>query len=186
VIDEIIGLTEKAEALEVGAVLIGKLHRDTESADLFLKVTAQIPARHILSESTKISFTAETWAAAQAAVELRRSGEEFLGFFHNHPAKHWCNEKCSPEAKLQCPLGKPFFSSQDCDFHRVCFSKPHCIALLVTDTFAGMKLTMYGWDRAVITQRGFHISKPDAARPLPLAEAASIIGADIHETNCQP
>ena len=185
VVDEVIGLTERAEAFEVGSVLIGKLCRDSGSGELFLKITAQIPARHTLQESTKLCFTPETWAAAQAAIELRRADEHCQGFFHSHPARYWCNQNCSPEAKLQCPLGKPFFSSQDCDFHRVCFSQPHCVALLVTNTFAGMKLTMYGWDRAVITQRGFHITKPDTARPLPLAEAASIIGANIHETNCR-
>ena len=45
---------------------------------------------------------------------------------------------------------------------------------------------MYGWDRAVITQRRFHIIKPDAARPLPAAEAASLIGTDIDETPATP
>ena len=184
VIDEVIALTEQAEAVEVGAVLIGKLHRDADSRDLFLKITAQIPARHALSESTKLSFTPETWAAAQAAIDLRGAKEQQTGFFHSHPAKHWCNKDCPPEAKLKCPWGIPFFSSQDCDFHRVCFSQPHCIALLVTNTFAGMKLTMYGWNRAVISQRGFHITQPEAGRPLPLAEAGAIIGANIHETNC--
>jgi proteasome lid subunit RPN8/RPN11 len=185
VIDEVLALTERADTVEVGAVLIGKMHRDAGSQELFLKVTGQIPARHTLSESTKLSFTAETWAAVETAVALRRSGEQMVGWFHNHPARHWCNKDCSPEAKLQCPFGKPFFSNADCDLHRVAFCKPHCVALLVTNAFSGMKLTMYGWDRAQIVQRGFHIVKPDAARPLPVAEAASIIG-DIHETSCTP
>jgi len=184
VIDEVIALTERADTVEVGAVLIGKMHRDARSRELFMKVTGQIPARHTLSESTKVSFTAETWAAVQAALDLRRSGEQMVGWFHNHPARHWCNKDCLPEAKLQCPFTKPFFSSADCDLHRVAFCSPHCIALLVTNTFSGMKITMYGWDRALIIQRGFHIAKPDVARPLPVAEATSIIGADIHETSC--
>jgi proteasome lid subunit RPN8/RPN11 len=184
VIDEVMALTEQADTVEVGAVLIGKMHRDARSRELFMKVTGQIPARHTLSESTKVSFTAETWAAVQAALDLRRSGEQMVGWFHNHPARHWCNKDCLPEAKLQCPFTKPFFSSADCDLHRVAFCSPHCIALLVTNTFSGMKITMYGWDRALIIQRGFHIAKPDVARPLPVAEATSIIGADIHETSC--
>jgi proteasome lid subunit RPN8/RPN11 len=186
VIDEVLALTERAKNVEVGAVLIGQMHQDRSTQELFLKVTAQIPARHTLSESTRLSFTADTWAAAQAALDLRRSAEQIVGFFHNHPARYFCNKDCSPEAKEQCPFNTPFFSRADCDLHRVAFWQPHCIALLVTNTFSGMKLTMYGWDRAVITQRGFHIVKPDTARPLPVVEAASIIGTDIHETSCHP
>jgi len=186
VIEEVMALAERAAELEVGAVLIGKLHRDGRSNEVFLKVTAQIPARHTLSESTKVSFTAETWAAAQAAVNLRRSKEEVLGWAHNHPARYWCNKECAPEAKQRCPLAKPFFSIADCDFHRVAFCKPHCIALLLTNNYTGMKLTMYGWDRAIITQRGFHIIKADAARLLPAVETASLILVDHHETSCHP
>jgi len=184
VIYEALALAERAEQLEVGAVLIGSIHQDVSSKELFLKVTAQIPARHTLSESTRLSFTAETWADVRAAVDLRRSREQIVGFFHNHPARFWCSKDCSAEARQQCSFNTPFFSRADCDLHRVVFAQAHCIALLVTNTFSGMKLTMYGWNRALITQRGFHITKPDAARPLPAANATSIVGADIYETSC--
>lgn len=183
VIDEVVASTEQAQDLEVGAVLIGNLHRDAASGELFLKVSAQIPARHALSESAKLSFTADTWAAVQAALELRQSGEQWVGFFHNHPARYWCTKECAAEARQQCALNTPFFSRADCDLHRVAFVKAHCVALLVTNTFFGMKLTMYGWDRAQIVQRGFHITEPNTARPLPSA-SRSTIGAEHHETSC--
>jgi proteasome lid subunit RPN8/RPN11 len=186
VIDEVVAAAERADEVEVGAVLIGKMHVDTNSKDLFLKVTAQIPARHTLSESTKLSFSAETWAGVQAAIELRRSNEQMLGWFHSHPARHWCNKECAPEAKRHCPLGTPFFSRADCDLHRVAFCQPHCVALLATSTYSGMKLTMYGWNRAMITQRGFYIIKADTARALPATEAESIIGTNTHEPSCHP
>ena len=185
VMDEALALAERAGAVEAGAVLIGKLHRDASSRVLFLKVTAQIPARHALSASAKLSFTAQTWAAVQAALDLRRSGEQWVGWVHNHPgAPHWCKKDCAPEAKQKCAFNTPFFSSEDCNLHRVAFSPAYCIALLITNTFSGMKTTMYGWDRAQIVQRGFHITKPDAARPLPAPAAASTIASDIYETSC--
>jgi hypothetical protein len=184
VIEEILALSEAAVGVEVGSVLIGKIHHDPRSQVLFVKVTAQVPAPHTLSESAKLSFTSETWAAVQAALDLRRSGEQMLGWFHNHPARYWCSKDCEPDTKLQCPFNTPFFSTADCDLHRVAFSNPFSIALLVTNTFSGMKLSMYGWHRAIIRQRGFHIIKPGTARPLLVAEAASTIG-DIHEPSCQ-
>ena len=186
VIDEALEMAERAAQIEVGAVLIGNLHQDGDSNELFLKVTAQIPAPHTLSDSTRLSFTPDTWAAVQAALDLRRSREQIAGFFHNHPARFWCSKDCSTEARQQCPFNTPFFSRADCDLHRVVFAQAHCVALLATNTFSGMKLTLYGWDRAQIVQRGFHITKPGAARPLPVVEATSIIGADIHETSCHP
>jgi hypothetical protein len=184
VIEEVLALTERARDVEVGSVLIGHLRQDHTTADVFLEVTAQIPARHALSESTRLSFTADTWAAVEAAIDLRRNGENHVGFFHNHPARYWCDKDCSAEARQQCPFNAPFFSAADCDLHRVAFCQPHCIALLATNAYTGVKLTMYGWDRAVITQRGFHILMPDAVRPLPVAAEASIVGSDIHETSC--
>jgi proteasome lid subunit RPN8/RPN11 len=185
VMDEALALAERAGPVEAGAVLIGKMCRDAGSRELFLKVTAQIPARHALSASAKLSFTAETWAAVQAALELRRAGEQWVGWLHNHPgAPYWCKKDCAPEAKLKCAFNTPFFSSEDCNLHRVAFSPAHCVALLITNTFAGMKTTMYGWDRAQIVQRGYHITQPDAARALPVPAAASIIGSDVYETSC--
>jgi proteasome lid subunit RPN8/RPN11 len=187
VVEEVLAMARQAGGLEVGAILIGKVHRDASAAcsKLYSKITAQIPARHVESESARLSFTPDTWASVQAAMELRRAGDQILGWAHNHPgAPHWCNKECAAEAKQQCPFNQPFFSRVDCDLHRVVFSRAYCVALLVTDTFQGLKLTMYGWDRAMIAQRGFHILKPDSARPLGAAEAASIIGTDIYETSC--
>lgn len=186
VMDEVFALTERAGQVEVGAVLIGNIHQDAASKQLFLKVTAQIPARHAISESSRLGITPETWAAVQAALDLRQSGEQMVGWFHSHPARHWCKKECSPEAKKQCPFATPFFSRTDCDLHRIAFSQAHCIALLVSDTFSGMIPTMYSWDRAEIVQRGFHISKPDPARALPVPAAVSTIGSNIYETSCKP
>jgi len=184
VMDEVLALTERAGKVEVGAVLLGRIHQDAASKQLFLKVTAQIPTRHTISESSRLGITPETWAAAQANLDLRQTDEQMIGWFHSHPARHWCAKECAPEAKARCPFATPFFSSADCQLHRVAFSQAHCIALLITDTFSGPKATMYGWDRAQIVQRGFHITQPDAARALPVPAAASIIGSNIHETSC--
>ena len=186
VVEEAIDLAERAGEVEVGSVLIGRMHHDAGAQELFLKITAQIPARHALSEAARLSFTAETWEAVQAAIDLRQSSEQQVGWLHTHPARHWCNKECSAEARERCFLAVPFFSRADCDFHRICHLNPGHIAMLVTNSFAGMKVTMYGWDRAIIVQRGFHIIKSDAGGPLPAVASASIIGADTHETPCHP
>lgn len=186
ILQELLRMTEEANTLETGALLLGRTYLDSRQKELFVKITAQIPAHHVLSESTRITLTAETWAAAAAALELRRSDERLISWFHSHPARYWCHRECSPEARQRCPLGEPFFSIMDCDVHRVGFLDPTCVALLATNTFSGIKLTMYGWDQAMICQRGFYIIKSDAAGLLPASTAASIIGADTHETICNP
>ena len=72
-------------------------------------------------------------------MDLRGSSEQYVGFFHNHPARYWCNKDCPPEARQQCPFNTPFFSGADCHLHRVAFSQPHCVALLITNAYTGMK-----------------------------------------------
>lgn len=176
VVAEAAQLTEDAQELEVGSILLGHLRQDAAAQRIFLEVTGQIPARHTLSESTRLSFTSETWAAAQAAIALRRRGEQMVGWFHSHPARYWCRKECAPEAKRACPLGRSFFSAPDCDVQRTCFLPAYCIGLLITHSFGGMKLAMFSWKHAAIVQRGFHIIRPvGAGAAWPRVEAEAVL-----------
>lgn len=185
VLDEGSEMTRKAEANEIGGILIGHLCRDTEAGSaLFLQVTSLIPARHTLSESTKLTFTAETWSAVDAAIQLRRGGEQMIGWFHSHPAKYWCSPKCSLEARRKCPLGRSFFSSEDCNLHRTVFPMAHCVALVITHTDDGLRYALFGWQQGILAQRGFHILNSTREIPGQAVDAVATIGGNEHEKIC--
>jgi hypothetical protein len=61
-------VTLDAGACETGGILIGRLHRDITLGDIFIEVTAQIPARHTQSDSVTLTFTTDTWTHARAAL----------------------------------------------------------------------------------------------------------------------
>jgi len=187
VLDEVAALTREAGAVEVASVLIGHNHRDRATGDLFLEVTAQIPARHSLASAVKVTFTPETWTAVTGLINLRRSDEQMIGWFHSHPARHWCNAKCPPEARERCPLQRTFFSADDCDVQRTVFSRANSVALLVTNTDAGLQHAAFAWRNGVIEQRGFHIiqnqNSPHPATA-PAEVTAATIGEPEHEKNC--
>ncbi len=186
VIDAALDLTRRSPGLESGSILIGRLRSDATAGAIFLEVTALIPARHALSEAAQITFTPDTFAAAEAAINLRKAGEHQVGWQHNHPATTWCSKECIPEAKQACALNTPFFSLADKNFHRVVAWQPYAVALLVTESFTGMKLSMFGWHQGTIVQRGFHIRNPEGAAPLPVAaDAKAFTDKDPHEDSCK-
>src|SRR5262249_7991779 len=158
-LEEALALTEEGGSVEIGSILLGRLHRDAGAGEAFLEITAQIPARHTVAESMKITFTAATWTAVQAAIDLTRQGEQIVGWFHSHPAKFWCNPKCPPAARRHCPLTRAhsFLSTQDRALHRAVFAKAYCVALVVTNAEAGLEIALFAWKNALLTQRGFHI-----------------------------
>lgn len=177
-------MTRDAAGLETASVLIGHLHRDVQTGDLFLEVTAQIPARNSQATATKVSFGPETWAAVHAALALRGGNEQWVGWFHSHPAASWCNPKCSPQDRAQCPLQRSFFSADDCDVHRTVFSKAYQIALLVTNTDAGLQHALFSWRNGVIVQRGFNIIGNEKDKNQAVAAVAATIGDAENDKPC--
>jgi len=185
VLAEVEQATLAAATVETASVLIGHLHRDRDDGDLFLEITAQIPARNSQGTATKVTFGPETWNAVQAAVALRGENEIWAGWFHSHPAAAWCNPKCPPEARANCSLQRSFFSADDCDVHRTVFSKAFNIALLVTSTDAGLQRAMFSWRNGVIAQRGFHIIGNETEQKNAVAPAApATIGNAENEKPC--
>jgi hypothetical protein len=162
VLDEAEDLARAAHDVETGGVLVGRLCRD-DVADgagppaLFLDVTAQIAAPHTRAESARLTFTADTWAAVQAALTLRRRDEVPVGWWHYHP--DWCRLRgCPPERRERCPGASAFFSAEDVHLTRTCFPAGHHVALLVSDsTPAGLAWSMYGWWQGMVSARGFHV-----------------------------
>jgi hypothetical protein len=178
-------LTREAAAVETASVLLGHIHRDPLGGELFLEVTAQIPARNSQATATKVSFGPETWDAVHGALALRSENEQWVGWFHSHPAASWCNPKCPPESRAKCALQRSFFSADDCDVHRTVFSRAFHIALLVTNTDAGLQHAMFSWRNGVIVQRGFHILGNEGEQnPAVAPVAAATIGDAENEKAC--
>jgi proteasome lid subunit RPN8/RPN11 len=171
VLDEAMDAARQAGDVETGGVLVGKLRRDSggraAAPEIFVEITAQIPAPHTLSQSTKLTFTAETWAAVQAAITLRRGGEIMAGWWHYHP--DFCRLRdCPVERRANCPGASPFFSAEDVHLHATCFPSAYHVALLISDkTPDGLVWSLFGWSQGMVAARGFHIlsNNPEGGAP---------------------
>jgi hypothetical protein len=158
VLDEAAALTRGVEGRETGGVLIGRLHRDAGLPEIFAEVSAQIPAEHTRGTVTKLTFTAETWSAASAAIRLRNQGEVYLGYWHSHPVREWCrNKECTLEKQKNCRLAKNFFSEDDVTVMRAAFPRGHSVGLVANDTAFGLSFSLFGWREGKIQSRGFSI-----------------------------
>ena len=168
-LDEAAALALQVDAQETGGVLIGHVHRDTSQGDLFVRVTAQIPARHTEATATKLTFTSDTWTEVRAALALRRRGEIMLGWWHSHPSRHWCRN-CPPDRQAVCSLARGFFSEDDEALHRAVFAGSHSIALVVNDGVDDQTFSMFGWRRGLVEPRAFGVL--GASRPAAQFEPA--------------
>jgi len=158
VLDEVEALTREAGEVETGGILIGHLYRDLAAPEIAVVITVQIPARHTHARSTALTFTAETWTAVRAALDLRRMGEMFLGWWHSHPAFAWCSPECTPDRRKICPLQKAFLSADDLLLHRTVFPKAFHVALLANNADAGLQFALFGWRHGMVEHRGFNVT----------------------------
>ena len=159
VLDEAAERTHAEEGTETGGVLIGMLWRDAVAGEIFVEITAQIPAEHTSGSNVKLTFTAETWAAADAALRLRKRGEIYLGYWHSHPVREWCKGKeCTADKQKNCHLAKNFFSADDEAVMRAAFPRAYSIAIVANDTaFTDLTFSMFGNREGTLQPRGFHV-----------------------------
>jgi hypothetical protein len=170
VIAEAKQLARQAGEVESGGVLIGRLFKDAGGNELFSVVTAFIAAPHAKAETTRLTFTADTWAAVRAAVDLRGQDELLLGWAHSHP--FWCRS-CPEERRRDCPLLRPFFSVHDVALHRAVFSGPFHIALLLSDLGDDdLACDVFGWRYGMVVHRGYYLTGVAASDGDDLKEAA--------------
>ena len=156
----------RADALvESGAILIGRLCRDSTgasaTADMFLEVTAQITARHTIAAYASLTFTGETWSSVNAALALRRRDEMIVGWAHSHP--YFCRN-CSAAERLFCTLSRTHFSASDVNVHRTVFSHAYQVALLLS--FLGEstpRSDLFAWRTGRIAPRGYYVSEQDSS-----------------------
>ncbi|MCC6850253.1 MAG: Mov34/MPN/PAD-1 family protein [Deltaproteobacteria bacterium] len=145
--------------VETGGVLLGRLFRDVEPPhELFVEVTAELPAEHAIATATAITFTAKTWSAARRAVAARGRDEIVVGWIHSHV--DFCRlRNCPPERRRTCTASHPFFSPEDVHLHTTCFPIGWQVALLVSDSAAtgGLTSSLYGWSEGMVAPRAFHV-----------------------------
>lgn len=176
VLGEIRELARAAGESETGGLLVGHVRRDEQDDDLFLEVTAQLPARFTPATSTRLTFTAETWSELGAALAERRRSEIALGWYHSHPVHAWC-AKCAPERRDVCGLRNGFLSAEDRLLHRAVFPRAYSLALLVNQlTPHESTLSLFGWQRGLLTARGHH----QVAEPSPLASHSDASTGEAH------
>jgi hypothetical protein len=143
--------------METGGVLIGHICRDASLPELFLEITAQIPAR-AKGELTKLRFTPDTWTEVQTAVDRRKRDEIWLGWYHSHSFYHERQDKTESHDPVARRVATPFLSEDDCRLHRICFPRAFGIALLITDSpQSGMSWTTFGWRLGDLARRAFHV-----------------------------
>lgn len=157
VLDEAARLAREAGSSETGGVLVGNVHRDSGGTDLFVRVSAQLAARHTEASATRLTFTSETWTDMRAALALRRREEVMVGWWHSHPVRHWCKD-CPVERQRVCGLVRNFFSDHDRALHRAVFSAAYCVALVVNDGAGEPTFSLFGWRRGLIELRAFGVT----------------------------
>jgi proteasome lid subunit RPN8/RPN11 len=152
VMDAVVAKSREVGEVETGGMLVGKLHRCASSPEIFLEVTAQIPAAHTEPQAARLTFTVDSWAAVQAAIELRDRDELMCGWWHFHP--DFCR-KCPEERRRGCVLSRPFFSLEDIHMHRTIFPRAFHIALLVSDHGReSLDVSLFGWRHGMVVSRG--------------------------------
>jgi hypothetical protein len=155
VLRETSALARAVDATETGGILIGHVHRDTATGDLFVEVTAQVPARHVEASLIHLTFTSATWTEVRSAIDLRRRGEIMVGYWHSHPVRTWCGS-CSEAEQRSCPYRADFYSPEDRHLHRAVFPRAYCIGLVVNDVaYADPSFSMFGWRHGLIAARPF-------------------------------
>lgn len=163
ILQELTTLYRAAGARETGGILVGHLRQDPAVPEVFLEMTAQVPARRAEAGLAHLTFTAETWTDVRAALALRRRGEVWLGWWHTHPAREWSEaaheaEKERGSAAQAEVVSGAFFSSHDIALHRTVFFRGYCVGLVVSDLGSEQEtFSLFGWRDGRVVNRGFHV-----------------------------
>jgi proteasome lid subunit RPN8/RPN11 len=166
VVDEVVSAARAAGELEVGGMLLGHLQRSPGSPEIYVEVTAQVPAKHTQATKATLTFEPDSFAATNDAIALRGVGESCIGWWHSHPdfGNSACAQ-CPEERRRLCPLSSPFFSASDIHLHRTMFSRAYHTAMLVSDFGnAELDVSYFGWRDGAVVSRGFEVLEPDTSQ----------------------
>jgi proteasome lid subunit RPN8/RPN11 len=161
VVEEAVEEAQRAPEREVGGVLLGHLRRDQDNGELYLEVTALVPAEETEATELSVTFTPATWARAREVIAVRGEGETFVGWMHSHPFR-FCQE-CPLPVPKECLDKVLFYSSDDEFLMELSFARPFMVGLLAAveprlETALGhLPVKLYGWNKGVIETRGFEV-----------------------------
>ncbi|MFO7947076.1 MAG: LysM peptidoglycan-binding domain-containing protein [Armatimonadota bacterium] len=110
VIGEVVDHAQSDTSREIGGVLLGTV---THEEDRVVLVEARIPAAHTRAARGNVTFTHDTWAEINEAIDEQYPDMEIVGWYHSHPN-----------------FGI-FLSSYDMFIHENFFSAPWQIAYVV-------------------------------------------------------
>lgn len=164
VLDEATELTRGSGGSETGGILLGHLHRDPDVPEVFVEVTAQVPAEHARADSRSLEFTPRTWTAIRSVMDRRGRAELMVGWWHSHPVRHWCRN-CPPGRQRRCHLAKDFLSDHDRHLHRTVFPRAYSVALVMNDvSFSDVTHSLFGWKEGRLETRGYELVAPTDTR----------------------
>lgn len=100
---------------EVGGICMGVLRKDPTSGKVVVEITDTFKAEHTVNHNASITFTPDTWSAANRVIDCdyAESEERMVGWYHTHPG-----------------FGV-FLSSYDLFVHEHFFTEPWHIALVI-------------------------------------------------------
>ncbi|NND97838.1 MAG: hypothetical protein HKN47_10975 [Pirellulaceae bacterium] len=162
VVEEVVDESKATPDREIGGFLLGDLHRDRSTGEIFVSVTGLVSAAGT-TESSEISvtFTPASFVHARKMIELRSRGESIVGWYHSHPFTV-CAECPIPMPK-ECIEKILFFSADDVHVMATTFERPHMIGLLaaveprIEQAIGHLPVKLYGWRHGEIRPRGFDV-----------------------------
>jgi hypothetical protein len=158
VLEEACSRTREGGAHEVGGILLGHLHRDTDSSEIMAEVTAEVPVRNAQAKLYSLSITAESWAAVRKAIDLRNQEEMMLGWWHSHSFMKELCQNCERLEDKSCDHTAVYMSEKDRGLHRAAFCRAYNLALVLGNTpCTGLSYGLFGWRYGGIHRRGFRI-----------------------------
>jgi len=150
---------------ESAALFSGRLFRDTDSHEVFLRIDACLEAEHAVEEKLAVTFTGETWAHARKLLDIRRRrlnrpNEIIVGSVHRHPflpsADADGNRKCEAcSIAKYCSRSTAVPSTDDFEWHRSVFSGQPFGILLIWGYNAREEeeFRLYGLENATFKER---------------------------------
>ncbi|MEK6238286.1 MAG: Mov34/MPN/PAD-1 family protein [Planctomycetales bacterium] len=131
-LDQAVAHAERDLSREQAGFLLGGCYRDQSE---YIEVRTFLPANHVQSNLTSLTFTHDTWAALNRQVEEECPEESVVGWYHSHPG-----------------FGV-FLSGRDLFIHRHFFSQPWQISLVIDPRRS--ELAFFQWRRKEIVDCGF-------------------------------
>jgi len=160
VLDEVVAEARADPQRETAGFLLGHLHRDAQTSDLFLVVTGLASAGGTTQSSeTAVTYTPASFVQGRAMARLRGAGESICGWYHSHPFKLCTN--CPTPVRPTCIDQILTYSLDDHHLMETTFDQPYMVGLLaavesrIEAAIGHLPVKLYGWRNGEIEPRGF-------------------------------